>query len=302
MYIYATLKTKPHNPHYLNRYIKFIERCRAITASSYSEKHHICPKAKEMFPELKDDPNNLIILPYRHHVVAHMLLYKAFENNSMATSLIFVSNQTHSSFVASKINTRLIEQAKVTMTDKRRGRKPHNFSPECRAKLSKNQTERYKDPANRERHSVACKGIKKHNTHKQKLASQNRTKEHQDKLSKSIKDAWHHKLESGYRVVKNLYITPYGVFTTIHPTYAMYCKNPDKAFTIHSFKFSALTIPKSCIGKTPRELGFYTIQKSSPEYSSAYAQLDQVHQLEPNHVLVSLLGDFPLLQKILPQK
>lgn len=41
--------------HYLERYIKFIKWCteanKNISASIYTEEHHIAPKAKDLFPE-----------------------------------------------------------------------------------------------------------------------------------------------------------------------------------------------------------------------------------------------------------
>ena len=51
MDIYSILASKPHNPHYLNRYITFITECQLknLNYNGYTEKHHICPKAKDMF-------------------------------------------------------------------------------------------------------------------------------------------------------------------------------------------------------------------------------------------------------------
>lgn len=44
--IYSILSSIPHNPHYLNRYIKFIEGCKQknVDIEGYVERHHICPK------------------------------------------------------------------------------------------------------------------------------------------------------------------------------------------------------------------------------------------------------------------
>jgi hypothetical protein len=78
MSIYDILVTKPHNTHYLNRYIKFIQsRC----PSSIGEKHHVCPKAADLFPEYKSFnkfPWNKIVLSPREHYIAHLLLHKAY--------------------------------------------------------------------------------------------------------------------------------------------------------------------------------------------------------------------------------
>lgn len=77
--IYSILSSKPHNPHYLNRYWKFIQS--RNSCSGYTEIHHICPKAKDLFPEyasLKTHPWNKIKLTAREHFISHWLLYKAY--------------------------------------------------------------------------------------------------------------------------------------------------------------------------------------------------------------------------------
>jgi hypothetical protein len=112
MDIYHILSSKPHNPHYLNRYIKFIESCRLknIDFDGYTEKHHICPKASDMFPEYKSfiaNPWNLVKLTPRQHYVAHVLLANTYPNiQSVWYSLFMLSN-----FSECK-NTRLYEDAK----------------------------------------------------------------------------------------------------------------------------------------------------------------------------------------------
>lgn len=86
MDIYAILAGKPHNPHYLKRYTRFIEYCRSTPPDHYSESHHICPKAKDLFPEFssfKLHPWNRIELSPRQHFIAHWLLWKCF-GQSMA--------------------------------------------------------------------------------------------------------------------------------------------------------------------------------------------------------------------------
>jgi hypothetical protein len=41
------LSSKPHNKHYLNRYVKFIKYCSNLNFEGYTENHHICPKLKD---------------------------------------------------------------------------------------------------------------------------------------------------------------------------------------------------------------------------------------------------------------
>lgn len=80
--LYEILTEYPHNPHYIDRYIKFINYCKSVdNANQYLEKHHICMKS--MFPELSsftEFPWNCIKLTARQHYIAHWILWKAYNN------------------------------------------------------------------------------------------------------------------------------------------------------------------------------------------------------------------------------
>lgn len=82
MDIYAILSSKPHNPHHLKRYIKFIEYYKMADEQTIDiERHHICPKAYDLFPEYTDfkiHSWNKINLTRRQHLIAHRMLYKTF--------------------------------------------------------------------------------------------------------------------------------------------------------------------------------------------------------------------------------
>jgi hypothetical protein len=107
------LKSKPNNPHYLNRYIKFIIWClkNNDTSNGYFEKHHICPRASDMFPEysnFNDNPWNLVLLTFRQHLLAHVLLWKAYGGSqtlALDTMLRRQTNETHKNFEFRKIPT-----------------------------------------------------------------------------------------------------------------------------------------------------------------------------------------------------
>lgn len=62
--------------------MKFIEQChKNPTDAQYIEEHHICPKANDMFPEytsFRAFPWNKIKLSFEQHVLAHLLLWKAY--------------------------------------------------------------------------------------------------------------------------------------------------------------------------------------------------------------------------------
>jgi hypothetical protein len=107
MDIYSILSSKPHNPHYLNKYITFIEKCQQNNATNEDqlEKHHICPKAKDMFPEykcLKEHSWNLCLLSQRQHIIAHIILYKAYpRSRSCLSSVWYMSRGKYKSYYSS---------------------------------------------------------------------------------------------------------------------------------------------------------------------------------------------------------
>ena len=99
--IYALLASKPHNSHYLTRYWKFIESCRNnnLLVEGIKEKHHILPKAKDLFPEYKSfsgNPWNKVLLTPRQHFIAHWILWKAF-SGTMAYAFISMGNRKNQS-------------------------------------------------------------------------------------------------------------------------------------------------------------------------------------------------------------
>lgn len=93
--IYKLLQSKPHNPHYLNRYWKFIQHVQVNpNIGIYTEEHHILPKAKDLFPEYKAfsyHPWNKINLTMEQHLLAHLLLWKAY-GGSQAYSVHYMIN------------------------------------------------------------------------------------------------------------------------------------------------------------------------------------------------------------------
>ena len=66
---------------YRNIYIRLIIRCQNMTEqelSGYNERHHILPKCLGG----GNESENLVLMPVRYHIMAHILLFKAFPNNS----------------------------------------------------------------------------------------------------------------------------------------------------------------------------------------------------------------------------
>lgn len=81
--IYSILSSKSSNHHLINRYIRFVTMCNARNQATkeYTEIHHICPKADDLFPEYSDfsaHPWNKSKLTAREHLIAHVMLWKIF--------------------------------------------------------------------------------------------------------------------------------------------------------------------------------------------------------------------------------
>ena len=81
--IYRVLSSVPHNSHYLFRYIKIVNRLKTqqIDNLVYTELHHICPKASDLFPNVKnlqENPWNALEVTPRQHFLLHWLLWKCF--------------------------------------------------------------------------------------------------------------------------------------------------------------------------------------------------------------------------------
>ncbi len=95
--IYEILKSKPHNPHYLNRYYKFIYGCQEKNKgqTGYFESHHICPKASDLFPEYQDfkiNQWNCVSLTARQHIIAHILLWKCYGKSQTMAAHCMIDN------------------------------------------------------------------------------------------------------------------------------------------------------------------------------------------------------------------
>ena len=81
------LISKPNNAHYLDRYLKLIDGIKTRITNLSVVKHHICPKANDMFPEYKSFklyPWNCVSVTRREHILLHRLLYKIFKTKSQA--------------------------------------------------------------------------------------------------------------------------------------------------------------------------------------------------------------------------
>lgn len=217
MDIYSVLASKPHNPHYLNRYISFITKCQQknIGYEGYMEKHHVCPKAKDMFPEYDDlnmYPWNNAKLTPRQHFIAHMILWKMYFNNSQAFAF-WAMKHRNKEVLNSRIYEKLKEDirekiscmnaGKMWVNDGSKSKVIHKseleiyiidrgwylgriFSKEHKMKISANAKERYKDPTKNPRYKaeVALETRKKIS---EKNSGKKMNRETKDKISSSIR-------------------------------------------------------------------------------------------------------------------
>lgn len=155
--IYELLSTKDHNPHYLNRYCKFIAYCQRhnsinkVTKKTkinvngvYMEGHHICPTGE--FPEYKSFRKhsfNRIYLTPRQHFIAHYLLWKTFGRSQTVAFHKMACMPWHSNreeYI--KISSKAYETLKLQYAH----RQTENLqTPEIRKKRSETLKEYYRN-------------------------------------------------------------------------------------------------------------------------------------------------------------
>ena len=75
----------------------------------YVEKHHIIPKSEGG----RDEPPNLVNLTAREHYIAHLLLAKIYNDQSMWCAVQMMRNGNNSGLRKFKFNSRLYELARV---------------------------------------------------------------------------------------------------------------------------------------------------------------------------------------------
>lgn len=307
--IYHILSSKQHNAHYLQRYIKFIYLCiehNNKNPSVYTEKHHICPKSKNMFPEYKNfkkHPWNLAELTYRQHIIAHILLYKTFKTECQALSVLYTFGQKNANEI---INTKSVEKIKIELSKHRKGKFTRGYDLDgtprvknsTKEKLSKIKKQFYSDPENRKKQSLSCTGTTGRVSQKYSSYARNRPEKHNQKISESIKNLNKNKSDIERKRIKSgIYVTPIGNFTStkLH----RYCLDADKKINKHNCKHKNTLFNETVIGMTYRELGFFFIPKNDPKVQEYYVDLNLAHPPEPNHPLASKLNDFLLHEKLL---
>jgi hypothetical protein len=123
MDIYSILASKPHNRHYLNKYIRFIEQCQQNNKrySAKTHKHHICPRAKDMFPEygaFAKHKWNMARLTPRQHFIAHIMLWKIYPDVASQFNALWQMKHRN----GEQMNSRLYESVLLEYGKKVSGR------------------------------------------------------------------------------------------------------------------------------------------------------------------------------------
>jgi hypothetical protein len=125
-YIENILISKPHNKHYLNRYLKFIKKfSNQIAIKGETEVHHIYPKSSDLFPEYKSfkiNPWNKINLTYRQHFIAHYMLLKTYPSSKQIYAFWAMCNkQSPTDNIRNrdyKVTSRIFESTKKLVSKK----------------------------------------------------------------------------------------------------------------------------------------------------------------------------------------
>jgi hypothetical protein len=261
-----------------------------------------------MFPQyknLKHFPWNSAKLTYRQHIIAHILLYKTFNTECQALSVLYTFGQKNTS---EKIkNTKQIEKMKIILSEFRRGKFTRgyncdgtpNVKDSTKQKLSKIKKQFYLNPENRKKQSISCTGTTGRKSIKYRLYAINRPVQHNNNISKAVKKQNQSKTELQRKRIKSgIYVTPIGNFTTIK--LYRYCIENEKKVTKHHCKHDNSIFNLKTIGMTYKDLGFFFIPKNHPELKEYCDNLNLAHQPAPNHPLELELNDFLLHEKLLP--
>lgn len=197
--IYNILSQKPHNPHYLKRYWKFILGCqeknRDLPKDTYTENHHICPKAKDLFPEYSSFTDyvwNKAKLTARQHFIAHVILYKAYQTKSTLFSLNMM-------LCLNKNNSKIYEFAKIQTRKLHSQNLKNKFKEENFRKIHKEKMkEYYSREENKQKQSNMLKKKWQEENYIEKQKEASLRKDTHEKRSSAKKKLWEDK-NSKYR-------------------------------------------------------------------------------------------------------
>lgn len=89
----SNLEDKTKLDIWYNRYVKLIEYAKTQNFGKLTHGHHILPRS--MFPEFKDTKENIVVLSYRLHYLAHFILLKLTVDSRMAVAFTYMNRSTN---------------------------------------------------------------------------------------------------------------------------------------------------------------------------------------------------------------
>lgn len=192
---------------YYKTYNQLIDKCIQMESEGYpddmyTEVHHILPKCMGG----TNDKSNLVRMPVRYHIVAHLLLSKIYINNNKLICAAFlmininntiissrVAAQVREAFINSRIGTHHSEETKKKMSESQLGEKNHmyhrEFTFEERQAISERVKKRYETESPEERKKYASYSLRGKifsEDHRKKLSEANKGKKHSEETKKKI--------------------------------------------------------------------------------------------------------------------
>lgn len=133
------------------RYVRFIESCQEKNTeyTGYTEKHHICPKASDMFPDyssFREHPWNYAILKARQHFIAHIILWKVYPTISSVLYATWAMKHKNNLKINSKLYEELSKNTRQQISIIHKDKTPWNkekkgiYSEETLQKMSESKT------------------------------------------------------------------------------------------------------------------------------------------------------------------
>jgi hypothetical protein len=183
-----------HRCKYLRLYIRLIKRCQLMTEeelSGYNETHHIQPHCLDG----KDNIENLLVMPVRYHIMAHIILFEVYPDNYKVGYAAF--QMTNGSGT--------LERTKVVI-GKFSSRTLANIKKNLSVPLSKKYSGEGNPMFGRKGELSPIYGKKQTEEHKRKISEalkgKVRSEEHRKNLSKSLKgrvidESWRKHISEG---------------------------------------------------------------------------------------------------------
>jgi hypothetical protein len=146
---------------YYKQYNKLIDKCIQMESEGYpedvyTEVHHILPKCMGG----TNKKNNLVRMPIRYHIFAHIFLMKAFFDNSKlsyaAKRMLSTNKDQSRKFELSKISIRLISLIREEVMINTKGKNPSkgkHHSEEAKMKMSNSHKNVFPSKETREKQS-----------------------------------------------------------------------------------------------------------------------------------------------------